>query len=163
MPTERGEGGFGHSGKAAKRPRSSRRRAKAGPAKAGRRGAPGMNDAQPIPAREGGGHARGDPSRSPRRPPPEAPEEAQRSRVRLLSAAVLVPAVIYLIRWAGCLSRDGGRDRPARQREFYRLIEDKGAQPLVSYGLVAGAALPVIAYVGNEYQATLLMTATLLA
>jgi phosphatidate cytidylyltransferase len=49
------------------------------------------------------------------------------------------------------------------QREFYRLIEDKGAQPLVSYGLVAGAALPVVAYVGDEYQATLRITATQLA
>jgi phosphatidate cytidylyltransferase len=49
------------------------------------------------------------------------------------------------------------------QREFYRLIEEKGAHPLVSYGLVGGAALPVVAYVGSEYHATVLMTATLLA
>jgi phosphatidate cytidylyltransferase len=49
------------------------------------------------------------------------------------------------------------------QREFYRLIEEKGAQPLVAYGLAGGAALPVVAYVGSEYHATVLMTATLLA
>jgi phosphatidate cytidylyltransferase len=49
------------------------------------------------------------------------------------------------------------------QREFYRLIEDKGAHPLVSYGLVGGAALPVVAYLGTEYHATLILTATLLA
>jgi phosphatidate cytidylyltransferase len=49
------------------------------------------------------------------------------------------------------------------QRELYRLIEDKGAHPLVSYGLAAGAALPVVAYIGNEYHVTLILTATLLA
>ncbi|HBZ72578.1 MAG TPA: hypothetical protein DEP35_23720 [Deltaproteobacteria bacterium] len=48
-------------------------------------------------------------------------------------------------------------------REFYRLIEDKGAHPLVGFGLAAGVAIPVVAYVGNEYHATILMTATLLA
>lgn len=49
------------------------------------------------------------------------------------------------------------------QREFYRLIEDKGAHPLFSFGMAAGAALPIVAWLGNEYQATLIMTATLLA
>jgi phosphatidate cytidylyltransferase len=77
---------------------------------------------------------------------------------------VLVPLVIYVI-------YRGGLWFLATvivvillgQREFYRLIEDKGAHPLVSYGLAAGAALPVVAYLGNEYHATVLMTATLLA
>jgi phosphatidate cytidylyltransferase len=49
------------------------------------------------------------------------------------------------------------------QREFYGLIEDKGAHPIVGFGLAAGAALPVVAYLGNEYHAMLLMTVTLLA
>jgi phosphatidate cytidylyltransferase len=48
------------------------------------------------------------------------------------------------------------------QREFYRLIEDKGAKPIAAYGMAAGAALPVVAYLGNEYYATLILTATLL-
>jgi phosphatidate cytidylyltransferase len=48
-------------------------------------------------------------------------------------------------------------------REFYGLIEEKGAHPLFGFGLAAGAALPVVAYVGNEYHATILMTAVLLA
>jgi phosphatidate cytidylyltransferase len=48
------------------------------------------------------------------------------------------------------------------QREFYRLIEDKGAHPLVGFGLSAGAALVLIQHFGNDYQANLLMTATLL-
>ena len=48
-------------------------------------------------------------------------------------------------------------------REFYHLIEAKGAHPLWGFGLAAGAALPVVAYLGNEYHATILMTAVLLA
>ncbi len=95
---------------------------------------------------------------------PKSPKKRSDLVVRLLSAAVLVPAVVYLIVL-------GGIPYLATvvviillgQREFYRLIEDKGAQPLVAYGLVAGAALPVVAFMGNEYHATLLMTATLLA
>lgn len=48
------------------------------------------------------------------------------------------------------------------QREFYRLIEDKGAHPLVGFGLTAAMALCVVQYIGTDYQANLLMTATLL-
>jgi len=84
--------------------------------------------------------------------------------LRLLTASVLIPAVIWAI-------YAGGLPYLAvvigfvliGQREVYRLIEDKGAHPLVNFGLAAGAGLPVIAYIGNEYHATLLMTATLLA
>jgi len=82
----------------------------------------------------------------------------------LLTAAVLVPLVLYAIVLGGLFYLGvvivivllG-------QRELYRLIEDKGAQPLVSYGLAAGAALPVVAYLGNEYHVTLILVATLLA
>jgi phosphatidate cytidylyltransferase len=49
------------------------------------------------------------------------------------------------------------------QREFYRLIEEKGAHAFVPYGMAAGAALPIVAYLGNEYHATLILNATLLA
>jgi phosphatidate cytidylyltransferase len=48
------------------------------------------------------------------------------------------------------------------QREFYRLIEGKGAHPLVGFGLSAAMALCLVQYVGTDYQANLLMTATLL-
>ena len=49
-------------------------------------------------------------------------------------------------------------------REFYQLIEAKGAHPaLDASGMAAGAALPVVAYLGNEYHATILMTFVLLA
>ncbi len=102
------------------------------------------------------------------RPPTAVDPPRRRSgsdlRARLVTAGVLVPAVIWLVVL-------GGLPYLATvmafvvlgQREFYRLIEEKGAHPLVSYGLAAGAALPVVAYVGSEYHATVLMTATLLA
>ncbi len=103
----------------------------------------------------------------PRPPTPAAPLPRKRGSdlpARLLTAAVLAPAVIYVIVL-------GGLPFLATvilfillgQREFYRLIEDKGAHPLVPYGLAAGAALAVVAYIGTEYHATVLMTATLLA
>ena len=83
---------------------------------------------------------------------------------RLLTATVLIPLVIYAILLGGLFYLGAvivivllG------QRELYRLIEDKGAHPLVSYGLAAGAALQVVAYLGNEYHVTLILTATLLA
>ena len=95
-------------------------------------------------------------------PPPRKPRGSDLP-ARLATAAVLVPTVIYLVVL-------GGLPYLATvvlivvqaQREFYRLIEEKGAHPLVPYGLLAGAALPVVAWLGNEYQATLIMTATLL-
>jgi phosphatidate cytidylyltransferase len=83
---------------------------------------------------------------------------------RLVTAGVLVPLIIYVIIQGGLIFLATviviillG------QREFYRLIEDKGARPLHSFGLSAGAALPVVAYLGTEYHMTVLMTATLLA
>jgi len=103
----------------------------------------------------------------PRPPTPAPPARGTGSSnlaLRLVTAALLVPALIYTI-WVGGLLYLAvimvivllGL------REFYRLIEDKGAQPLVGFGLAAGVAIPVVAYVGNEYHATILMTATLLA
>jgi phosphatidate cytidylyltransferase len=103
----------------------------------------------------------------PRPPTPVEPEPARtRSDLpgRLLTAAILVPLVSYVIIAGGLwflgvvmtLILLG-------QREFYRLIEDKGAHPLVGFGLSAGAALTLVQYVGTDYQANLLMTATLLA
>jgi phosphatidate cytidylyltransferase len=82
---------------------------------------------------------------------------------RLVTAAVLVPVACFVVTVGGlwllalvmALILLG-------QREFYRLIEDKGAHPLVGFGLSAGVALCLVQYVGTEYQANLLMTATLL-
>jgi phosphatidate cytidylyltransferase len=110
------------------------------------------------------------PEPAPGAPGPEESQEAAARRkgaselaLRWGTAAVLVPLVIYII-------VIGGLAYLAvvivfvllGQREFYGLIEGKGAHPLEGLGLAAGAALPVVMYVGNEYHATLLMTAVLL-
>jgi phosphatidate cytidylyltransferase len=103
----------------------------------------------------------------PQRPTPESPPPKKgRSELpkRLLSSAILVPSVIFVIVQGGLWTL--GTVIAVillGQREMYRLIQDKGAHPLVGFGLAAGAALPVVAYLGNEYHATVLMTATLLA
>lgn len=103
----------------------------------------------------------------PRPPTPTPPAvEAKRSELatRLLTAAVLIPTVLYVVYMGGlwylgtviAIILLG-------QREIYGLIEDKGAHPLIGFGLIAGAALPVVAYIGTDYHVTVLMTATLLA
>ena len=101
------------------------------------------------------------------RPPDPLPEpkESKRSNLtlRLMTASVLVPGVIWGIVAGGVpyLAIIVGIVLLG-VREFYLLIESKGADPLVGAGLVAGAALPVVAFFGNEYHATILMTAVLL-
>ncbi len=122
-----------------------------------------MSDATPAPAPDSAGAP--EPSH-PRPPTPIEPKPKKRSELvmRVLTASVLVPLVVYITYLGGLwfvgtvivFILQG-------QREFYGLIEDKGAHPLVGFGLVAGAALPVVAYFGTPYQANLLMTATLLA
>ena len=102
----------------------------------------------------------------PRPPTPvaeKAPRRVSNLALRLLTASLVIPPVLWLIAIDGvpylvtiiAITLMG-------LREFYRLIEDKGAHPLVGFGLVAGAALPCVAYLGNEYHTTLLMTAVLL-
>jgi phosphatidate cytidylyltransferase len=103
----------------------------------------------------------------PRPPSPVAAEKTRRTSdlaLRLATASVLVPSVIWLIFHGGLLFLAVVVGFVLLGlREFYQLIEDKGAHPLWNFGLAAGAALPVVAYVGNEYHATILMTAVLLA
>jgi phosphatidate cytidylyltransferase len=82
---------------------------------------------------------------------------------RLASSAVLIPFILWTI-------AQGGLFYLAvviaigllAQHEFYGLIVDKGAKPIHSVGLGFGAAVILVAYFGNEYQAMLLMTASLL-
>jgi phosphatidate cytidylyltransferase len=82
---------------------------------------------------------------------------------RLLTAAVLVPVACYVVIVGGLwLLGTVMTLILLGQREFYRLIEDKGAHPLVGFGLSAAMALCLVQYVGTDYQANLLMTATLL-
>ncbi len=103
----------------------------------------------------------------PHAPDPLAPAPKKQGSdlpTRLLTAAILVPLVGYVIVLGGLVYLGvvivfvllG-------QREFYRLIEEKGGHAFVSFGMAAGAALPVVAYIGNEYHATLILNATLLA
>jgi phosphatidate cytidylyltransferase len=101
--------------------------------------------------------------------PPTLPPSGSSKRglsdlqARLLTASILIPWVLFVIAQGGLwvlgtvvvVTLLG-------QREFYGLIEDKGAHPIMGFGLTAGAALPVVAYLGNEYHATVLMTVTLL-
>ncbi len=102
----------------------------------------------------------------PRPPTPiseKAPRRVSNLAQRLLTASLVIPPILWLIVAGGVpfliavivITLMG-------LREFYRLIEDKGAHPLVGFGLAAGAALPCVAYLGNEYHTTLLMTAVLL-
>ena len=97
---------------------------------------------------------------------PGAPQPQRRIsnvRTRLVTAAVVIPPVVWLIA-AGGLWMLGAVIViiVLGLREFYQLIEEKGAHPLKGYGLAGGVALPVVAYLGNEYHATILMTAVLL-
>ena len=82
---------------------------------------------------------------------------------RLWTAGVLIPYVLWVV-------AHGGLAYLATvivigllaQKEFYGLIVDKGAKPLQAVGLVFGAAVIVVAHIGNEYHAMLLMTLSLL-
>ncbi|HIG72898.1 MAG TPA: hypothetical protein EYG46_06225 [Myxococcales bacterium] len=100
----------------------------------------------------------------PATPLPESKKSKSSELVlRLVSSAILIPTVLYVI-------HIGGRIYLGvviafiliALREFYGLIEDKGAQPLVGLGLCFGLAVSLIAYFGTEYHTTLLMTASLL-
>lgn len=96
--------------------------------------------------------------------PPDPPRRLSNLTLRMLTAAAVVPPLIWVIVSGGLvylLVVTG--IILLGLREFYRLIEEKGAHPLEGYGLAAGAALPVVAWFGNEYHATMLMTAVLLA
>jgi phosphatidate cytidylyltransferase len=102
------------------------------------------------------------------RPATAVPDEAEGGMSeltrRLISAAVLIPLVLYVIAVGGLpyLAIVTGFILLA-QREFYGLIEDKGAQPHVGLGLSAAVAVALLAYFGSENLAMLLMTVLLLA
>jgi len=124
-----------------------------------------LSDATPIPESESRPPA-GEPLH-PRPADPIAPRPDRKGGdlgKRLATAAVLVPPVVAVIVIGGLpyLATVMAIVLLA-QREFYGLIEDKGARPELRFGLAAGAALPLVAYLGNEYHATILMTVTLLA
>jgi phosphatidate cytidylyltransferase len=111
----------------------------------------------------------GRPVEAPTPDPAPDPQELRRAArrkdllTRLATAAVLIPFVLWTIAQGGLfyLAVVIGIGLLA-QHEFYGLIVDKGARPIESVGLAFGAAVIVLAYFGTEYQAMLLMTATLL-
>jgi len=96
-------------------------------------------------------------------PDPSSKKQLSETFVRVLTALVVVPAVSWVIVAGGLvyLATIVAITLLA-QSEFYRLIEDKGALPSWGLGLAAGAAIPIVAYVGTDYQANILMTAFLL-
>ena len=84
-------------------------------------------------------------------------------QARLLTASVLVPYVLFAIAQGGLWVLGTVIVVVLlAQRELYGLIEDKGAHPIIGFGLAAGVALQVVAYIGSEYHVTILMTVTLL-
>jgi phosphatidate cytidylyltransferase len=94
---------------------------------------------------------------------PKPPRAASELVQRLLTAAVLIPFVTWIIVLGGIpYLLTVMAFALLAQREFYRLIEDKGAMPLDGLGLAFGAAIVLVAYMGNEYHATILLTASLL-
>lgn len=83
--------------------------------------------------------------------------------LRIVSSAVLIPLVLYVIYLGGWIYL--GLVTAfilIALREFYGLIEGKGAEPLVGLGLGFGFAVVLVSYWGTEYHTTLLLTASLL-
>jgi len=103
-------------------------------------------------------------------PQPPTPQGGVRERkplpnllLRLVTAALLIPPIIWVIFQGGLwvlgvvvtIILIG-------LTEFYQLIEAKGAEPLRGFGMLAGAAVPVVTYFGGMDAATMLMSVTLL-
>lgn len=82
---------------------------------------------------------------------------------RLLTAAFLIPAICGVIAAGGWwLLATVMAITAIAIHEFYHLIEAKGAVPVRGVGMAAALALPVVAFIGSEYLATLLLSAVLL-
>jgi len=104
--------------------------------------------------------------------PPTAPQDAEGHRAaarradlvtRLWTAAVLIPFILWVIAHGGLAYLASViAIGVLAQKEFYGLSVDKRAKPLQAVGLVFGAAVMLVAHVGTEYHAMLLMTLSLL-
>jgi phosphatidate cytidylyltransferase len=107
-------------------------------------------------------------AREPIHPLPPTPEGAPRKKpgnlaLRLVTAAMLIPPIVYVIMLGGI---------PVLAtvvvivllgvNEFYHLIEAKGAAPLRGVGTLAAVSLPIVVYFGSDYAATVLMSFLLL-
>ncbi len=107
-------------------------------------------------------------AREPIHPLPPTPDGGPKRRagnlaLRLLTAALLIPPIIYVI-FQGGLWVLGTivLITLLAINEFYQLIEAKGAEPLRGVGMLAAVALPVVTYLGSDYAATVLMSFVLL-
>jgi len=107
-------------------------------------------------------------AREPIHPRPPTPDGEPRKRagnlaLRLVTAALLIPPLIYVIFQGGLwvlatvvvITLLG-------VNEFYHLIEAKGAEPLRGVGTLAAVSLPVVSYLGSDYAATVLLSFLLL-
>jgi phosphatidate cytidylyltransferase len=102
--------------------------------------------------------------RPPTPPDPSPRRQASNLSLRLVTAGLLIPPLLWIIYQGGLyVLATVIAIALIALNEFYQLIEQKGAEPLRGQGMAAAAALPVVMYFGYESLATVLMTAVLLA
>ena len=94
---------------------------------------------------------------------PEQPKVRTNLQERLITAGILIPLVCGVVALGGwwlvlALVVITG----IAINEFYHLIEAKGAVPVRGVGTVAALALPLVAFIGSEYIATIMLLAVLL-
>ncbi len=104
-------------------------------------------------------------SSRPRAPEATPPAGSQLSNLalRLITAALLVPPIVWVC-WAGGVWFVGtvALIGVVAVNEFYNFISAKGATPHRLLGTVGVAALPLVAWIGDAFWATTVMTAVLL-
>ncbi len=96
---------------------------------------------------------------------PAVPAEPKRTNLqeRLITAGFLIPLVCGVVALGGWwLVLAILVITAIAINEFYHLIEAKGAVPVRGVGTAASLALPLVAFIGSEYLATLLLSAVLL-
>ncbi len=82
---------------------------------------------------------------------------------RLITAVFLIPAICGVVALGGWwLLLTIMVITAIAIHEFYHLIEAKGAVPVRGVGMTAALALPLVAFIGSEYLATLLLSGVLL-
>jgi phosphatidate cytidylyltransferase len=92
-----------------------------------------------------------------------APRKRTNLQDRLITAAILVPLVCGVIALGGWWLLLAIEVITAIAiTEFYHLIEAKGAVPVRGVGTAAALALPLVAFIGSEYLATLMLSAVML-
>jgi phosphatidate cytidylyltransferase len=92
-----------------------------------------------------------------------APQKRTNLQDRLITAAILVPTIGAVVAFGGWFLLITVLVITAIAiQEFYHLIEAKGAVPVRGVGTAAALALPIIAFIGSEYLATLTLSAVLL-